>query len=74
MAGIKKTYYKRLIDSSASDWRELIRRNHQQFAQMLLDADMKAIDYKPISKKANEIFMLNMILLDKIEEMEKQIK
>ena len=74
MAGITKTYHKRLMESSADEWREVIRRNHQQFAQMLVDADMKAMDYKPISKKANEIFMLNMILLEKIEELEKQIK
>ena len=63
MAGIKMSTYEELMETSVDNWRELVRHNHKQFAKMLIEADINGMDYKKLSRKANEIFMLNMILL-----------
>lgn len=68
MAGIKKNYKVELMDMDIAKWRDIMRNNHKQFAEMLLEADINAIDYKKLSDKAHTIFMLNMILLEKLEE------
>lgn len=75
MAGIAKSYHKKLMESTADEWREVLRRHHKQFAEMLNDAELNTIDYKKLSKKASDIHLLNVILIEKLEKlMEEQTK